>query len=73
MPAPVPIASTPVFVTVTLPLAPPPLRPAPAVTPATLPKPAVEQAQALPFHCNTWPLAQAPVSPRLPCRWSRRP
>src|SRR5580700_1372563 len=65
MPVPPATDSTPVFVRVTLPPAPPPLSPAPAVTPVTVPAPGVEQAHVLPFHCNTWRLAQVLVRPTL--------
>ena len=39
---------------VTLPLVPPPVRSAPAVTPVIVPVPADAHPHALPFHCRTW-------------------
>src|SRR5271169_1578137 len=51
---------------VPLPVIGPPVSPAPLATLVTVPAPlGVVQAQALPFHSNTWPLAQLVSRPRF--------
>ena len=51
---------------VTAPLVPPPVRSVPAVTPVMVPPlVALAQTQAVAFHCNTWPVAQVLIRPRL--------